>query len=115
MLNELPPQIYEIRDLILQSVEAEKIYLFGSYAYGTPREDSDYDFYVVLQDGYPMKQREAIDKIHWDICQVRLQKPHLRKPFDILVNDKPLFDELSVLPTLERKIIREGIVLYDRN
>ncbi|MDR1051627.1 MAG: nucleotidyltransferase domain-containing protein [Deltaproteobacteria bacterium] len=30
------------------AVDCDKIYLFGSYAYGEPTEDSDLDFYVVV-------------------------------------------------------------------
>jgi predicted nucleotidyltransferase len=29
----------------------KKIILFGSYAYGVPREGSDYDVFVILKDG----------------------------------------------------------------
>ena len=49
--NEL--EIVAIKDSILSTVgdDCEKIILFGSYAYGTPHKDSDYDFYVVLKDG----------------------------------------------------------------
>lgn len=38
--------------MILNTVEANLIYLFGSYAYGTPKDkDSDFDIYVGIQDG----------------------------------------------------------------
>jgi predicted nucleotidyltransferase len=39
--------------MILETLgdDCEKIILFGSYAYGTPREESDIDIYVVLKDG----------------------------------------------------------------
>ncbi|MDR0522419.1 MAG: nucleotidyltransferase domain-containing protein [Planctomycetaceae bacterium] len=110
MQRELPPQIYEIRDLILQSVEAEKIYLFGSYAYGTPTEDSDYDFYVVLPDNYPMRRHAAAVKIRLDIIPASEDKP-----CDILVNYKTQFERTSREPSLIRKIVREGITLYDRS
>jgi len=40
-----------IKESVLQAIPAEAIYLFGSYAYGTPNEDSDIDIYVVLPDG----------------------------------------------------------------
>jgi predicted nucleotidyltransferase len=50
MIND---DILAIKDTILTTVgeNCEKIYLFGSWAYGTPREGSDYDFFVVLKDG----------------------------------------------------------------
>jgi predicted nucleotidyltransferase len=46
-------EILAIKDLIVANSDCEQVYLFGSYAYGTPRMDedlsvrSDYDFYVV--------------------------------------------------------------------
>ncbi|HZK86250.1 MAG TPA: nucleotidyltransferase domain-containing protein [Desulfosporosinus sp.] len=41
----------KIKQIILNVVEAYAIYLFGSHAYGTPTEDSDFDIYVVIPDG----------------------------------------------------------------
>ncbi|MDR1924382.1 MAG: nucleotidyltransferase domain-containing protein, partial [Planctomycetaceae bacterium] len=90
-------------------VEAEQIILFGSYAYGTPREDSDFDFYVILPDDSPLERLEAMDIINGYLFET------CPKSVDILVNYKNRFDELSVLPTLARKIKREGVVVYDRH
>jgi predicted nucleotidyltransferase len=109
MSNTLPPQVYEIRDRILDCVEAEQIFLFGSYAYGTPHKDSDYDFYVVLPDDSPLERGDAIDKIRLYLCAKKYP------PIDVLANYKNQFDELSQLPTLARTIIRKGIKIYDRN
>ena len=39
-----------IKESILANVQAESIYLFGSYANGTPNKDSDFDIYVVVPD-----------------------------------------------------------------
>jgi predicted nucleotidyltransferase len=46
-------KILLIRSLILNSVnkgEIQKIYLFGSYAYGKPNESSDIDICVIIKD-----------------------------------------------------------------
>jgi len=51
-------EISEIVKTILSVVPALEIYIFGSHANGTAREDSDYDFYVVVPDG--MQQIETI-------------------------------------------------------
>ncbi len=42
------------RDIIkaLAPLEPKEIILFGSYAYGFPREDSDIDLYIVTKDKY---------------------------------------------------------------
>jgi predicted nucleotidyltransferase len=44
--------IIKIKDKILATIggDCEKIILFVSYAYGAPKEDSDYDFYIILKD-----------------------------------------------------------------
>jgi len=39
-----------IKKGILQTTSVEAIYLFGSYAYGTPHKNSDLDIYVVVPD-----------------------------------------------------------------
>ncbi|GHU70682.1 hypothetical protein FACS189450_05510 [Spirochaetia bacterium] len=39
-----------IKESVLKFVPAKYIYLFGSYAYGSPTEKSDVDIYIVLPD-----------------------------------------------------------------
>ncbi|MDR1963318.1 MAG: nucleotidyltransferase domain-containing protein [Planctomycetaceae bacterium] len=111
MSNEIPKLVYEICDRILSCVEVEQIILFGSYAYGTPREDSDYDFYVILPDDSPLGRSEAINLIRNHISEAT----KYRVSVDILANYKNRYEELNTLPTLERKIKREGVVVYDRH
>ena len=41
----------------LQPIEAKKIILFGSYAYGTPNEDSDLDI-IIIKKSYKNKWEE---------------------------------------------------------
>ena len=52
-------ELEQIKEIIRNTVDPEGIYLFGSFAYGEPREDSDYDIYVVLPDDGP-RPLEAI-------------------------------------------------------
>lgn len=41
-------QIDELAQQIVQQFDPDRIILFGSYAYGAPREDSDVDLLVIL-------------------------------------------------------------------
>ncbi|GHV96703.1 hypothetical protein AGMMS50293_30230 [Spirochaetia bacterium] len=100
-------EILEIKDVILNSVECEKIYLFGSYAYGMPTANSDYDFYVVLKDDYPEKPIIAMQTIRKSLINF-----DTKMPIDLLANFKTRFNYKSTQPTLERKIVREGVLLY---
>ena len=43
-----PAQIQHVTDEIARKFSPDKIILFGSYAYGTPTEDSDVDLLVVM-------------------------------------------------------------------
>ena len=56
-------QIAILKDLILETIPVEQIYLFGSYANGTPTSDSDLDMYVIMKDDAPLPELEAEQKI----------------------------------------------------
>ena len=96
-----------IKERIINSVPIEKLYLFGSYASGTPNEDSDYDFYMVI----PNNGMRPLDAINAAYMAMRGLK---RKSVDILAGTEEIFARRSKGATLERKIAREGIVLYER-
>jgi predicted nucleotidyltransferase len=106
MVND---EILRIKDSILATVpDCEKIYLFGSYAYGTPRKDSDYDFYVVLNDACTEKALNVIDRIYHALIYTKGMY------VDILSSHKSRFEDRSRLPTLERTVANRGVLLYDR-
>lgn len=100
--------ILSIKDKILASVNCRKIILFGSYAYGTPRPNSDYDFFVILEDDAENPIR-AMQKIYRNLGDTNMI------PVDVLADHQDRFEQRSKLPTLERKISADGLVLYDRN
>jgi predicted nucleotidyltransferase len=100
-------EITTIRDRIIEAVPVEKIYLFGSYAYGTPKEESDYDFYVVIPNG-SMRPVEAMQ------CIYRSMRGIKRKPMDVLAGTAETFERRSRQLTLERTIAENGVVLYEK-
>ena len=56
-------EIIIIKDLIVNAFAVEKNILFGTHAYGTPNDDSDYDIYMVIpNDG--LRPIDAIGKAH---------------------------------------------------
>jgi len=100
-------EILIIKDKIIDAVPVLKLYLFGSYASGTPSNDSDYDFYMVI----PNDGIRPLDAINSAYMAMRGLK---RKPVDILAGTEEIFSRRSQGLTLESKIAREGIVLYER-
>ena len=85
----------------------EKIILFGSHAYGTPNDDSDYDIYLVI----PNDSLRPIDAI--GIAHLAMRGTGV-KPVDFLAGTVEVFERRSKQPTIERKIAQEGVVLYER-
>ena len=107
MTEAVQNQLDTICRIIRETVDVEKIYLFGSYAYGTPNQDSDFDIYVVLPDG----GRNPYDVMS-DIVGAMFYKVDM--PTDVLADYASRFQKYQKGPTLQRKIAREGVLLYDR-
>jgi predicted nucleotidyltransferase len=95
-----------LRDIIIQTVPVEQILLFGSYAYGTPRKDSDLDLFVVLKDDVPLRAIDAAIKIRLAIDRKKTMA------VDLVVKKQNEYKQRKGEPTLERKIAREGIRIY---
>lgn len=100
-------EIEKIRDIIVNTIPLEKLYLFGSYAYGMPNEDSDYDLYAVIPND-TIRPLVAIQEIYGAMWGVK------NKPMDVLAGTAEIFERRSKLLTLERTILEKGVVLYDK-
>jgi len=105
-ISEIRQNLDEISQIIAKTVPVESIYLFGSYAYGTPNKDSDLDLYIVFKDELPMREIDAITAVSMAISPVK------KMPMDILGLKQNRFHDRKLYATLERKIAREGIKLY---
>ena len=103
----------DIEKIKLKIVEAliplnpEKIILFGSYAYGTPTEDSDIDICVVEKD-YENRWEEK-SKIRKALSGIKIAK-------DIL---NPKLDEFEFysqeINSVYYDIDKQGILLWQQN
>ena len=95
-----------IIDVVKNIIPLREAYLFGSYAYGEPNKDSDYDLYFVT-DSIEGSKYDAIVSIR------RALRGIPQKPIDVLLNTKERFDyRKGNKATLEYKINKEGIKLY---
>jgi predicted nucleotidyltransferase len=106
MTDAVQAELDTLRDIIVRTVPVEQIWLFGSYAYGTPHKDSDLDLYVVLSDEVQMRLIDVEVKILGAIGRIKTM------PVDIIANKKSRYLRLATGPTMERKIAREGIRIY---
>ena len=75
----------------LKPFRPEKIILFGSYAYGTPNEDSDVDLYIVTNDDFlPQSWREKAD-IYLKFSN-KLKDLQKGIPIDLIVHTKKMYE-----------------------
>ena len=101
-------EIKRIVEAILGAVPALEIYLFGSFANGTAREDSDFDFYVVIPDD-GMRAIEATWKIQGAI-------ENGTRGIDMLVGTRSKFDRYKdTLSFIEREVVKTGVKLYGQS
>ena len=106
--------IEKIKDEIverLKPLDPDKIILFGSYAYGTPTEDSDIDLFLVKDD---------LNVENFDKYELQASK----NITDLIYKYKTGFDLLSASSNyLDKRqdyfykveILKNGKVLYERN
>jgi len=104
--SDIKENLNEISQVIAKTAPVESIYLFGSYAYGTPNKDSDLDLYVVFKDEMQKRELDAITDILVAIS------PFHNMSMDILGLKQNRFNARKQFATLERKIAREGVRLY---
>ena len=104
--DEIKNDLETLKNIIIDVVPTEQIYLFGSFAYGTPHKNSDLDIYIVVKDNAPKRELDYMD----DVNEARYKKVSM--PVDILALKKNRFDDRITDATMERKIVREGIKIY---
>ncbi|WP_458700344.1 nucleotidyltransferase domain-containing protein [Sulfurospirillum sp. 1307] len=99
-IEKIKPEIIEK----LKPLNPDKIILFGSYAYGTPNEDSDLDICVVKKT-YKNRWEEK--------AKIRKLLSNIKVPKDILV---PFLDEYNFYKkeygSVYKDIEDKGVVLW---
>jgi uncharacterized protein len=92
-------------ELLRDAGQPVRIILYGSYGRGTPHEDSDLDFLVVLP---VVRDRRR------EMVRLRRVLSPLRIPVDIVVASAAVFRKWSDTPgNIFYKAAREGQVVYE--
>ena len=100
--------IDDIKDSILKFVPARCIYLFGSYAYGTPTEQSDFDIYLVTPD-----EVSDFSQLYAEIVgDLRVKKIFF---IDLLLSSETAFNSRKQKYILERTISQKGKIIYEQH
>jgi len=99
-------QIAEAAKILIQEARPDRIILFGSYARGNPRPDSDVDLLVV---------EASVQDPRAEMARLRRALSPLRIPVDVLVTSRErVTSSWAGFPgSYLYDALREGRVLYD--
>lgn len=93
---------------IKNSSYIKSVYLFGSYAYGEPNENSDLDICIITDD-HSSRKIDIMRKLRKSIVQVATM------PVDLIVYYSDEFIERAKLNcTMEHQIALQGVKLYEQ-
>jgi predicted nucleotidyltransferase len=102
---KIEKELNMITSIILDNIDAKYIYLFGSYAYGQPREDSDIDIYIVLPNKYS-NFTEIYTKI---VTELSIKNIFF---VDIILTTEIIFDTRKTKYIFENTIYNKGKIIY---
>lgn len=103
-----PEIIEEVKNRLINVYQPEKIYLFGSYAWGKPDEESDLDLLVVIQTSDEKSHKRTIvgRQALWDLNIAKDLMVYTQAEFDARVTDPA---------SLVYKVEHNGKVIYARS
>jgi len=99
--------IDEVKNRLVKAYDPIAIYLFGSYAWGTPTEDSDLDLLIIVEKSDEKSYRRPCpgQRALFGLCISK----------DIIVYTKDEFDRIANdITTLGYKIKHDGKLIYAR-
>ena len=104
--GEAISKVKQYSTLLKEYMQFEKVYLFGSYAWGTPGKNSDIDLFIVVE-------KSDLDRAERIRIGLRALID-LNIPVDILVYTKEEVEEKKNHPsTLTYKVLTRGVKLYE--
>ncbi len=91
------------------------VLLFGSYAYGTPNQDSDIDILVVTNDNYIPKDYKEHSQIYLKVSKaIRPVKKQIA--VDLIVQTLPMYEMfIKQNSSFGNEIRSKGKIIYESN
>ncbi|MDE3090320.1 MAG: nucleotidyltransferase domain-containing protein [Chloroflexota bacterium] len=101
-------QLDQAVDRLVKEFEPQKIVLFGSYVWGTPRPDSDIDLLVIVESSPLSPTRRA--------AQAYRCLQGLKIPVEVIVSTRHEIERYRSVPaSLTRRILERGQVVYGQS
>jgi predicted nucleotidyltransferase len=106
--DDVQERLGHIVQRLIAQYRPERIILYGSLAWGQPHADSDIDLLIVKEtDDSPLARRVAVRRL--------AAQPGQSVPFSpLVITPDELSQQLARNHPLYRRILSEGVVLYER-
>jgi predicted nucleotidyltransferase len=105
--QDLPEKLSILINATVKEIPGiEKIYLFGSYAYGKPSVESDLDLMVITD--------KEVDDAILLVTEIRYNTWGKVGVFDMLVYSEKVFNDRKEKYHLENKVFNEGKIVFER-
>ena len=99
-------EIEELKNQFVKQLSPVRIYLFGSFANGTNSENSDFDFYIVVDD-------KVTDLVEMTANAYKAVRTTKQRPVDIIVGTSSRFNERKNMMSVENEVFEKGVLLYE--
>lgn len=99
-------EIEELKNQFVKRLSPIRIYLFGSFANGTNSENSDFDFYIVVDD-------KVTDLVEMTVSAYKAIRTTKQRPVDIIVGTSSRFNERKNMMSVENEVFEKGVLLYE--
>lgn len=99
-------EIEELKEQFVNQLMPLKIYLFGSFANGTYTEESDFDFYIIVNDAME-NLKDLTTKAYRSVRKIK------KRPVDIIVGTESTFENKKNVPSVENEVVKKGVLLYE--
>lgn len=100
--------VEQLVERLVKTYDPERIFLYGSYAYGKPHKDSDIDLLIVKSTNErPIDRRIAVRKLVSDLRK--------KTPFSpLVVTPEELSHQISIGDDFLKEITTKGKILYEK-
>lgn len=99
-------EIEDLKNQFVKQLSPIRIYLFGSFANGTNSENSDFDFYIVVDD-------KVTDLVEMTASAYKAIRTIKQRPVDIIVGTSSRFNERKNMMSVENEVFEKGVLLYE--
>lgn len=96
-------EIDELKNSFVEDLMPRKIYLFGSFAEGKQNADSDFDFYIVVDNS----QKDVLELTAKAYKSIRFKQ---KRAVDIIVNTEKTFEDRKTRKlSVENEVAQKAI------